>query len=154
MDPVFITKEYIDQNIRPFSPTDQLFTATKNEVLALDMNDLDATILSKLKTDNIEDIDADILDALRKITGYFVYSRALRTAQVTVTKYGATVKTAQDSYSAENEKIVSDSTYYKNTAEVLMKQLFVDHPELKMDCSCGSKGNIRDQYLKCVVIGD
>ena len=154
MDPVFITKEYIDQNIRPFSPTDQLFTATKNEVLALDMNDLDATILSKIKTDDIEDIDVDILDALRKITGYFIYSRALRTAQVTVTKYGATVKTAQDSYSAENEKIVSDSTYYKNTAEVLMKQLFVDHPELKMDCSCGSKHNVNDQYLKCKIVGD
>lgn len=154
MDPVFITKEYIDQNIRPFSPTDQLFTATKNEVLALDMNDLDATILSKIKTDDIKDIDAGILDALRKITGYFVYSRALRTAQVTVTKYGATVKTAQDSYSAENEKIVSDSTYYKNTAEVLMKQLFVDHPELKMDCSCGSKHNVNDQYLKCKIVGD
>lgn len=154
MDPVFITKEYIDQNIRPFSPTDQLFTATKNEALALDMNDLDTTILSKIKTDDIEDIDADILDALRKITGYFIYSRALRTAQVTVTKYGATVKTAQDSYSAENEKIVADSTYYKNTAEVLMKQLFIDHPELKMDCSCGSKHNVNDQYLKCKIVGD
>lgn len=154
MDPVFITKEYIDQNIRPFSPTDQLFTATKNEVLALDMNDLDATILDKIKTDDIEDIDADILDALRKITGYFIYSRALRTAQVTVTKYGATVKTAQDSYSAENEKIVADSIYYKNTAEVLMKQLFIDHPELKRDCSCGSKHNVNDQYLKCKIVGD
>lgn len=154
MDLVFITKEYIDQNIRPFSPTDQLFTATKNEVLALDMNDLDTTILSKIKTDDIEDIDADILDALRKITGYFIYSRALRTAQVTVTKYGATVKTAQDSYSAENEKIVADSTYYKNTAEVFLKQLFVDHPELKIDCSCGSKHNVNDQYLKCKIVGD
>ena len=154
MDPVFITKEYIDQNIRPFSPTDQLFSATKNEALALDMNDLDATILSKIKTDDIEDIDADVLDSLRKITGYFIYSRALRTAQVTVTKYGATVKTAQDSYSAENDKIVADSTYYKNTAEVFLKQLFIDYPELKRDCSCGSKYNVNDQYLKCVVIGD
>lgn len=154
MDPVFITKEYIDQNIRPFSPTDQLFTATKNEVLSLDMNDLDTTILSKIKTDDIEDMDADILTALRRIVGYFVYSRALRTAQVTVTKYGATVKTAQDSYSAENEKIVSDSTYYSNTACVFLKQLFVDHPELKNDCPCGSKRNVRDQYLKCKIVGD
>lgn len=154
MDPVFITKEYIDQNIRPFSPADQLFTAAKNEALALDMNDLDVTVLSKIKTDDIEDIDADILDALRKITGYFIYSRALRTAQVTVTKYGATIKTTQDSYSADNEKVVSDSTYYKNIAEVLMKQLFVDHPELKNDCSCGSKHNMNDQYLKCKIVGD
>ena len=154
MDPVFITKEYIDQNIRPFSPTDQLFSATKNEALALDMNDLDATILSKIKTDDIEDMDADVLDALRKITGYFIYSRALRTAQVTVTKYGATVKTAQDSYSAENDKIVADSTYYKNTAEVFLKQLFIDYPELKRDCSCGSKHNVNDQYLKCKIVGD
>ena len=154
MDPVFITKEYIDQNIRPFSPTDQLFSATKNEALALDMNDLDATILSKIKTDDIEDMDADVLDALRKITGYFIYSRALRTAQVTVTKYGATVKTAQDSYSAENDKIVADSTYYKNTAEVFLKQLFIDYPELKRDCSYGSKHNVNDQYLKCKIVGD
>lgn len=154
MSATFITKDWINDNVRPFSPTDSIFDAVKTEVLALDMNDLDTTVLSKIKTDDIEDMDADILTALRRIAGYFIYSRTLRTVQVTITKYGATVKTAQDSYSAENEKVVSDSSYYKNTAEVFLKQLFVDHPELKMDCSCGSKGNVRDQYLKCVVIGD
>ena len=154
MSSIFITKDWIDKNVRPFSPTDSIFDAVKTEVMALDINDLDTSVLSKIKTDDIEDMNADILTALRRIVGYFIYSRTLRTVQVTVTKYGATVKTAQDSYSAENEKVVSDSAYYKNTAEVFLKQLFIDHPELKRDCSCGSKHNVNDQYLKCVVIGD
>lgn len=154
MSATFITKDWINDNVRPFSPTDSIFDAVKTEVLALDMNDLDTTVLSKIKADDIEDMDADILAALRRIVGYFIYSRTLRTVQATITKYGYSVKTAQDSYSADNEKVVADSTYYSNTACVFLKQLFVDHPELKIDCSCGSKRNVRDQYLKCVVIGD
>ena len=154
MSVTFITKDWINENVRPFSPTDSIFDAVKTEVLALDMNDLDTTVLSKIKADDIEDMDADILAALRRIVGYFIYSRTLRTVQATITKYGYSVKTAQDSYSADNEKVVSDSTYYSNTACVFLKQLFADHPELKNDCSCGSKRNVRDQYLKCVVIGD
>lgn len=154
MSSTFITKDWINDNVRPFSSTDCIFDAVKTEVMALDMNDLDTTVLSKIKTDDIEDMDADILESLRRIVGYFIYSRTLRTVQATITKYGYSVKTAQDSYSADNEKVVADSTYYKTTAEVFLKQLFVDHPELKNDCSCGSKRNVRDQYLKCVVIGD
>lgn len=154
MSSTFITKDWINENVRPFSPTDSIFDAVKTEVMALDMNDLDTTVLSKLKTDDIEDMDADILTALRRIVGYFIYSRTLRTVQATITKYGYSVKTAQDSYSADNEKVVSDCNYYKNTAEVFLKHLFVDHPELKMDCSCGSKHNVNDQYLKCKIVGD
>lgn len=154
MSVTFITKDWINDNVRPFSPTDSIFDAVKTEVLALDMNDLDTTVLYKVKTDDIEDMDTGILESLRRIVGYFIYSRTLRTVQATITKYGYSVKTAQDSYSADNEKVVADCNYYKNTAEVFLKQLFIDHPELKMDCSCGSKRNVRDQYLKCVVIGD
>lgn len=151
-----ITKEFIDQNIRPFSPTDSLFNAVTTEVIVLDLNDLRGDLHSKLQNDESlgQDLDTQQLHRLQLVMGYFIYSRALRTCQATISKYGATVKNVAESYSADQEKIVADSTYYKQTAETLLKQLFIDYPELKKDCSkCDAKRNTYDQYLKCKVIG-
>lgn len=152
-----ISKEFINEEIRPFSGNDSLFCSCVREAIQLDLSKLPADLSNALLSD-LEGLDPDketeikalLEDGLRLALGYFTYSRALRTGQVTVTKYGATVKNAQDSYSADNDKVVSDSTYYKNCAEKYLSLFLTKHPEI----TSSNNTAVVDQYLKCNVIGE
>lgn len=146
-----ITKEFVNDNIRPFSGNDSLFQNCVREVIMLDLNCLDDDLTKELLNDNNTQEVQDLLnDNLRLSIAYFTYSRAIRTAESTVTKYGYTSKNSQDSYPADQEKIVSDSSYYKTIGERLLKIFLDNNPQ----CSKKSKNNnINDQYLKCRVIG-
>lgn len=150
-----ITKEYINDNVRPFSGNDSLYCNCVREAISLDMSDLVDSVQNLLLSDlegaseQDRNMILDLLDnGLRTVIAYFTYSRALRTAEATITKYGYTVKSNQDSYPADQDKIVADCTYYKNCAEKYLTIFFKNHPDLK-DCD----KPVRDQYLKCKIVG-
>lgn len=120
-----ITKEYIDKNIRPFSGNDALFKGTLNEVLLLDIEpkfgkDFIMTLKTGVLTPEIEEI---LNKGLRDAIGYYILSRALRTAGVTITKYGTTVKMSEDSNPPSNGQIVANCNYYRQVADELVKPL-------------------------------
>lgn len=149
-----ITKEFINDNIRPYSVNDSLYEATVREAIQFDVK-LPTNIITKLITDEIpDDMPESMLCQLRLAIGYFAYSRGVRSANVTLTKYGATSKSSDNSYPADSEKIVSDSTYYKNCGEKILddiKCIYCDY--LKTQEPITNK-IVRDQYLKCNIIGD
>lgn len=149
-----ITKEFINDNIRPFSGNDSLYEACVREAIMMDLK-LPTSLTSKLLIDEIpEDIPEGLLSELRLCLGYFAYSRAIRSSTSTVTKYGYTTKSSQDSYPADTEKIQSDSVYYKNCAEKILsdiKHIYNDY--LKTQETTTNKV-VRDNYLKCSVLGD
>lgn len=160
-----ISKEYIDQNVRPFSGSDSLYGNSVREALMMDINPLIDEELASLMIVDAHSIAPgpkeepsqeytdlmNLLDeGLRMSLAYFTYSRAIRTADGTITKYGYTVKTNENSVSAESSKIVSDSTYYKTIGEKLLIEWMEAHPDHKR-CPKGKVQN--DAYLKCRVIG-
>lgn len=144
-----ITKEYINENIRPFSGNDGLFQACTREAIQFDLCVKD-DLRDKLLNDDIEDLDQDFIADLRLCLGYFIYSRALRTAQITITKYGATSKSAQESFPADGDKVQADSVYYKSCGEKLLKSI---HNKYNSIVIANSKLN-KDTYLRARTIGE
>lgn len=150
-----IDKEYINTNIRPFTPNDGLFNATVREAIKFDIGGkIDSKIITDLlnnleglEDDEVEKYQTYLDNGLREAIGYFVYSRAIRTAEGTVTKYGYTIKNDASSYPAEQSKIVSDSNYYKNIGEQIISQVIKDF-NLK------SKVATTTDWVKCRIVGE
>lgn len=149
-----ITKEYINDNIRPFSGNDSLYEACVREAIMFDIK-LPTNIISKLITDEIpEDMPTGLLEQLRLAIGYYAYSRAIRSSTSTITKYGYTTKSSQDSYPTDSEKIQSDSVYYKNCAEKLMDDIKCIYSSYLNTQESTTNKVVRDNYLKCRIVGD
>lgn len=148
-----ITKEYIDTNIRPFSGNDSLFDACVREAVLFDLG-LPQLLANKFVADEVLDLDDNFITEIRLALAYFVYSRALRTCNITITKYGATNKTSENSFPADTEKIVADSTYYKNCGEKLIQGLQCKYKDIYSEWETPLIPRVKDQYLKCSIIGD
>lgn len=149
-----ITKEYINDNIRPFSGNDSLYEACVREAIMFDLS-LPTTLITNLLVDEIpEDVPEGMLEQLRLCIGYFTYSRAMRSGSTTITKYGVTTKSSQDSYPADTEKIQSDSIYYKNCAENILCSIKSKYCDYLSAQEIVNNKIVRDQYLKCNIIGD
>lgn len=135
---MFLTKLYINDNIRPCSVNDSLFTASVNEVLNFELERTlkNPDFIRKLKSyDELEDaekvqIDALLEDNLKLACAYFAYAIMIRTSQGTLTKYGYTTKANEESYPAEQAKIVADSAYYKSCGDKLLNDFISKHPDL------------------------
>lgn len=135
---MFITKQYINDNVRPCSCNDSLFTAAINEVLNFVIKPAlkGDGFISRLKSyddvpdDEKEQLDIYLNDGLKLAIAYFSYSIMVRTAQGTVTKYGYTTKANEESYPAEQAKIVADSAYYKSCGDRLLNEFINKYPGL------------------------
>lgn len=148
-----ITKEYVSENVRPFSGNDALFNACVRESILFDSG-LPRLLANKLLTDEIIDLDENFIDELRLILAYFTYSRAIRTSTSTITKYGYTTKNSENSFPADTEKIQSDSIYYKNCGEKLIEGLKCKYKEIYDNWETPLIPRVKDTYLKCSIIGD
>lgn len=158
MNKDLITKEYINDTIRPFTPSDALFEATLFEALALDLLPvIGRTRVSQLQSEDPfpDELVFALERGLKRCLGYFIYSRCLRTASATITKYGTTIKESDYSNPTGSQKIVSDSDYYKKIGQTLLsefKDLNIDQPV----CSCGSSSsrNSDSGWFNSKIIGD
>lgn len=115
-----ITKEYINDNVRPFTPNQTLFNSACYEAVLEDLSsvvgkDVTAELIDEDDTKDLSDELQEALDkGLRKGLAYLVFARCVRTAQSVVTKYGYVQKDAQE-YSTRpmGNELVADSNYFK-----------------------------------------
>lgn len=151
-----ITKDYINNNIRPYTPNGSLFEATLYEAIHLDMeNYIGKTRVKELISDDdfSDELNEALEGDLRRAIGYFIYSRSLRTAQNTVTKYGSTLKESDYSSPITSKDIVADSDYYKKVGLMILE----NYKYLNIDnnvCPCGNNWKGADKWFAAKTIGD
>lgn len=156
MNNSIITKEYIDENIRPFTPNNGLFEACLFEVIDIDIRRLlgcsvASELLNSDETNPLSDNLISALDeGLRRGIGYLIYSRALRTATSTITKYGATNKNSDYSNQTDQQKIMSDSEYYKEVGFSIVKR----YSYLNIEENCCKEKHSGSGWYNSKVIGD
>lgn len=152
-----ITKEYINENVRPFSGNDTIFNSCVKETINFDLNERISNKqflknllcdLDGLSEEEREKYETYLNNGLRDSISYFVYSRAIRTSQGTITKYGYTQKNNDESFPIDNEKIVSDSSYFKTLGEKYLK-IFMGNFSNEIQ----GGGNGSNQYLNFKIVG-
>lgn len=152
---MFITKLYVNDNVRPCSANDSLFYAAVNEVLNFELERTlkNPGFITKLKLyddatdEEKERLDELLNDDLKLACAYFTYAIMIRTAQGTLTKYGYTTKANDESYPAEQSKIVADSAYYKSCGDKLLSNFISKHPDLVKNASS-------QNWARVKIIGD
>lgn len=149
-----ITKEFINDNIRPFSGNDSLYNACVREAIQFDLG-LPDEFTEILISDDLCEVEDLIDDSLRLSIGYFAYARAVRSGNVTITKYGVTTKQSENSFPCDSEKIVADSTYYKTAGEKTLAIYMRRHGSyIQQKFMTQNQGQVKDTYLKCNIIGE
>lgn len=110
-----ITKDFINNTIRPFSANDTIFIGALYETLLLDIEPkFDSKYVEDLKAEEQPQyITADLENGLRTAIGYLMLARVYRTGSITATKYGITQKLNTESNPATNAEIVSNANYFR-----------------------------------------
>ena len=128
-----ISKAFIDQSVRPFSGNDALYSSCVAEAIRFDLDlpeELEGKLLGDTDPEDDETLKALLEDGLRLSIGYFAYARAARSANVTVTKYGATTKSNSESYPADNDAQNNLYAYLRDCGSKILSRFKARHPEV------------------------
>lgn len=147
-----ITKDYINENVRPFTPNDTLFSSAYFEVVIEDLQSIvgNKVTLELLNEDNTKPLSSELEDALneslRKAIAYLVFARCVRTAQSVITKYGYVQKNGAEYSNPTNDtSITNDSNYFKKIGmDLARKYTYLN----------GNTSIVSDNTYNCIVIGD
>jgi len=148
-----ITKDYINSNIRPYSPNDALFSGALNECICLDLSDkLSSDFLTKLKEaqnsstwNNYEDVETALDGGLRTVIGYYILYRSYRSGRTSVTKYGVTTKIDENSQDVSDTNAATTANYFKDIADRLINQL--DFRDFSFKKNTGAAGDLASSII-------
>ena len=148
-----ISKSFIDQSVRPFSGSDALYSSCVAEAIRFDLDlpeELEGKLLEDTDPEEDETLKSLLEDGLRLALGYFAYARAARSANVTVTKYGATTKSNSESYPADTDSQNILYSYMRDCGSKILVRFKAKHPEV-FDCKTSKDDNA---YTRFRVVGE